>query len=47
MGEEAASAVYRSLSEKEVQIVTKELAELGRVPAEIAHGVLEEYSQLG
>ncbi|MGA2387828.1 MAG: flagellar motor switch protein FliG [Candidatus Sulfotelmatobacter sp.] len=45
MGEEAASAVYRSLSEKEVQIVTKELAELGRVPAEIAHGVLEEYSQ--
>src|SRR5271165_5711403 len=46
MGEEAASAVYRSLSEREVEIVTKELAELGRVPAEVAHGILEEYSQL-
>jgi flagellar motor switch protein FliG len=46
MGEEAASAVYRNLSEKEVQIVTQELAELGRVPAEVAYGVLEEYSQL-
>jgi len=46
MGEEAASAVYRNLSEKEVQIVTKELEELGAVPAEIASGVLEEYSQL-
>ena len=46
MGEESASAVYRTLSEKEVELVTKELAELGRVPAESAHGVLEEYSQL-
>jgi len=46
MGEEAASAVYRNLSETEIEIVTKELAELGRIPADIAHGVLEEYSQL-
>lgn len=46
MGEEAATAVYRHLSEKEVQIVTKELAELGRIPSEVASGVLEEYSQL-
>lgn len=46
MGEEAASAVFRHLSEKEVQIVTKELAELGRIPSEVAGGVLEEYSQL-
>jgi flagellar motor switch protein FliG len=46
MGEEAASAIYRTLSEKEVEVVTKELAELGRVPAEVAHVVLEEYSQL-
>jgi flagellar motor switch protein FliG len=46
MGEEAASAVYRNLSEREVELVTKELAELGRVPTEVAHGVLEEYSQL-
>jgi flagellar motor switch protein FliG len=46
MGEEAASAICRTLSEKEVEIVTKELAELGRVPPEVAHVVLEEYSQL-
>jgi flagellar motor switch protein FliG len=46
MGEEAATAVYRNLSETEVQLVTKELTEIGRVPAEIAHGVLEEYAQL-
>jgi flagellar motor switch protein FliG len=46
MGEEAASAICKTLSEKEVEVVTKELAELGRVPAEVAHVVLEEYSQL-
>jgi flagellar motor switch protein FliG len=46
MGEEAASTIYKTLSEKEVEVVTKELAELGRVPAEVAHLVLEEYSKL-
>jgi len=46
MGEEGASAVYRNLSENEVEVVTKELAELGRIPAEVAYGVLEEYAQL-
>lgn len=46
MGEEAASVIYRTLSEREVERVTKELAELGRIPAEMAHGVLEEYGQL-
>ncbi|MGB8010560.1 MAG: flagellar motor switch protein FliG [Terriglobales bacterium] len=46
MGDEAASAVYKTLPEKEVEAVTRELAELGRVPADIVHGVLEEYSQL-
>jgi flagellar motor switch protein FliG len=46
MGEEAASAIYRTLSEQEVEVVTKELAELGSVPAEVAHLVLEEYSKL-
>jgi flagellar motor switch protein FliG len=46
MGEEAASSIYRNLSEGEVELVTKEISELGRVPAEIAYGVLEEYSQL-
>src|SRR5512135_39514 len=46
MGEEAASAIFRQLSETEIQIVTKELAELGRVPSEVATTVLEEYGQL-
>lgn len=46
MGEEAASAVYRNLSERDVQVVTKELAGLGRVLTEDAHGVLDEYSNL-
>ncbi len=46
MGEEAASAVFRTLPEREVEAVTKELAELGRVPTEVVHGVLEEYCQL-
>jgi len=46
MGEEAASAVCRNLSEREVEVVARELAELGRVPAEVTHEVLQEYSQL-
>jgi flagellar motor switch protein FliG len=46
MGEEAACAVFRSLSEKEVQILTRELAELGKVPPDVAQGVLEEYGRL-
>ena len=46
MGEEIASAIYRHLSDKDAQVVTKELAELSGVPPDIAHQVLEEYSQL-
>jgi len=46
MGEEAASAIYRHLSDKDVQVVTKELAELSGVPPEMAQQILEEYSQL-
>lgn len=46
MGEEAASAVYRQLSEKDVQAVTKELADLGNVSSEVSMKVLEEYSQM-
>jgi len=44
MGEEAASAVYRHLPEQDVQLVTRELAELGSISADVAHEVLEEYS---
>jgi flagellar motor switch protein FliG len=46
LGEEVASAIFRHLSERDVQVVTKELAEMGRVPAEVAQEILEEYSQL-
>ena len=46
MGEEAAAAVYKHLPEEDVQLITKELSDLGRVPAETAHSILEEYGQL-
>ncbi len=46
MGEEAASAIFRHLPDKDVQLVTKELADLQRVPPEMAHEILEEYAKL-
>ncbi len=46
MGEEAASAIYRHLPDKDVQAVTREIAEMGRVSPEVAHEILEEYSRL-
>jgi flagellar motor switch protein FliG len=46
MGEEAASAVFRHLSDKDVQAVTREIAEMGRVSPEVAHEILEEYARL-
>ena len=46
LGEEAAAPIYRTLSEKAVQMITSELAMLTNVSAEMAEGVLEEYIQL-
>lgn len=46
MGEEAASAIFKHLPDKDVQVVTKELADVQGVPPEIAHEILEEYSKL-
>lgn len=46
MGEEAAAAVYRHLPDEDVQLVTRELAEIGFVPDDVKHHVLDEYSQL-
>src|SRR5579862_742727 len=46
MGEEAAAVVYKHLPDEDVQIITKELSEIGRVPPETAHHILEEYSQV-
>ena len=45
MGEEAASSILRQLPEQDVHLVTKELAEIGTVPTELAHEVLEEYNR--
>ncbi len=46
MGEEAAAAVYKHLHEEDVQVITRELSEIGSIPNEVANHVLEEYSQL-
>jgi len=46
LGEEGASAVFRHLSEDDVQRITEELSSLGNVPLEVAQQVLEEYYQL-
>jgi flagellar motor switch protein FliG len=46
LGEEAASAVYKNLSDAEIQRITQEIAELGQVDPGTATQVLEEYRQL-
>ena len=46
LGEEAASHIYRNLSESDVQTLTQRIAELGRVSPEAAMAVLEEYHRL-
>lgn len=46
LGDEAASQVYRNLSETEMQQLTQEIADLGMIPKEVATQVLEEYHQL-
>jgi len=46
MGEEAASAIFKHLPDKDVQMVTKELADVQGVPPEVAREILEEYSKL-
>jgi len=46
LGEEGASAVFRNLTEEDVQRVTEELSSLGNVPVEVSQQILEEYYQL-
>jgi flagellar motor switch protein FliG len=46
IGEEAASAIYRHLPEQDVQLVTRELSEMGHVSPEVAQEILEEYARL-
>jgi flagellar motor switch protein FliG len=46
LGEEAASAIYRNLADREIQLVTQEIAEVGQISPEIAEQILNEYQQL-
>jgi len=46
LGEEAASNIYRNLSEADVQCLTQRIAELERVKPDAALSVLEEFHQL-
>ena len=46
LGEEVASAVYRHLPDTDLQRITREIAELDYVPAELAGRVLQEYQRL-
>lgn len=46
IGDDAASAIYRSLPDKEVQVLTREIAELDYVSPELAAHVLQEYNRL-
>jgi len=46
MGEEAAGAIFQHLPDKDVQMVTKELADVQGIPPEMAREILEEYSKL-
>lgn len=46
LGEEAASALLRQLSEEDVQRVAEELANLGNIPVDQSLKILEEYYEL-
>lgn len=46
LGEEAAAAIYRNLGERELQLVTQEIAEIDHISPETAEQVLDEYQQL-
>jgi flagellar motor switch protein FliG len=45
MGDEAAGSVLRHLSEQDIHRVAIELSEIGAVPPEMVHEVLEEYGR--
>jgi len=47
LGEEASTSIYRHLSHAQVQRLTREIAELGRIDPETAANILEEYHRLG
>ena len=46
LGDEAAAALYRNLSDRDLRALTQEIAELGYVSPEAASQVLQEYHRL-
>lgn len=46
LGEESAAAILRSLSEDDLQKITQEVSNMGRIPVSISRSVLEEYQHL-
>lgn len=46
LGEEAAAMIFRNLPEEELQMVTREIAGLGRVPPQVSLQVLLEYQEM-
>ena len=46
LGEEASAQVFRHLTEDEIEMLAKEVAALGQVPASVSENVLEEFHQI-
>jgi flagellar motor switch protein FliG len=46
LGEDAASTIFKNLNQQELDRVTREIAELDRVPPELVNEVLEEYYRM-
>ncbi len=46
LGDEVSTAVYRKLSEQDLQTITQQIASLGSVPPEAAVSVLQEYNRI-
>ena len=46
LGEDASAEVFRHLNEEEVEILAREVAALGRVPAQVSENILEEFNQI-
>jgi flagellar motor switch protein FliG len=46
LGDEAAATLFRNLAEDELQMITREIANLGRVSPQISQQVLREYHEM-
>src|SRR5581483_10484651 len=46
LGDDAAAVFFRNLPEDDLKLITKEIANLGRVPPNTSEQVLREYQQM-